>query len=463
MRQLFFMPAPGARRFQSSYLAPMQSPPARIAPALAALGIKALNPMQEAALAAAETHANLLLLSGTGTGKTLAFLLPLLTRLDAASKATQALVIVPSRELALQVEAVWRGMKTGFKITATYGGHKREIEENALVEAPALIVGTPGRIADHLRRGSIVPDRLETLVLDEWDKTLEQGFGDEVAEIVAALPAVQRRLLTSATEGTDIPDFLGFTDAHRVDFLTTAPSDALTVQLLHSPTTDKADTLFRFLCGLGGRPVIVFCNHRDAVDRLAGILKERGVPNVAYHGALEQWDREAALAKFRNGTAYVLVATDLAARGLDVPHIRAIVHYHLPDTPETWTHRNGRTARMDASGTAVLLLGPEETAPPYVSPTAEALALPEGPALLPDVPKWTTLLFHAGKKAKLGKGDVVGFLTGPGGIRAEDIGPIETKDFVTYAAVRRAAASTVLHRIGDERIKGKKVRVEVVK
>jgi ATP-independent RNA helicase DbpA len=178
---------------------------------------------------------------------------------------------------------------------------------------------------------------------------------------------------------------------------------------------------------------------------------------------MEQWEREAALGKFRNGTAYVLVTTDLASRGLDVPNIRYIIHYHLPDTAESYTHRNGRTARMDASGTAILIVGPDEKLPAYVPAEATTLELREGPVVLPDVPKWTTLVFSAGKKDKLNKVDVVGFLTGAGGARKEDIGLIESKDFVTYAAVRKSSMSTVLHNIKDQKIKGRKIKVEVAK
>ncbi len=441
----------------------MPAVPALFAKALSALKIPALNPMQEAAVEAAAAHSNVLILSDTGSGKTLAFLLPLLSTLEAEATSTQALIIVPSRELALQIETVWRTMGTGFKVLATYGGHKREIEEQSLTEAPALLIGTPGRLADHLRRGNIRPEGIRTLVLDEWDKTLESGFVEEAEEIVAALPGVERRILTSATEGAAIPGFLGFSSPVRVDFLSSTASAALAVQVAHSPDRDKADALFRLLCHLGGRPTVVFCNHRESVDRLAQILRERGILLTAYHGAMEQWEREAALARFRNGTAYVLLSTDLASRGLDVPHIRYIIHYHLPDGAEAWTHRNGRTARVEASGTAILLLGPDEEAPDYVPAGAEALHIPEGPLPLPDVPKWTTLIFHAGKKDKLNKVDVVGFLTGPGGARKEDVGLIESKDFLTYAAVRRSSASTVLHNIKEQRIKGKKVKVEVMK
>jgi len=442
----------------------MPALPAAFAKALAALKIPALNAMQEAAVATAETSPNVLLLSDTGSGKTLAFLLPVLARLEKETASTQALVIVPSRELALQIETVWRTMGTGYKVLAAYGGHKREIEEQSLsTEAPALLIGTPGRLADHLRRGTLKPEGIRTLVLDEWDKTLESGFAEEAEEIVRALPGVERRILTSATEGADIPDFLGFADAVRVDFLSSTAAGRLAVQVVHSPDRDKVETLFRLLCHLGGRPTVVFCNHRESVDRLAEMLKDRGILTAAYHGAMEQRDREAALAKFRNGTAYVLLSTDLAGRGLDVPHIRYIIHYHLPIGAEAWTHRNGRTARVEASGTAILLLGPDEKLPDYAPADAAEIVIPDGPLALPDLPKWTTLVFAAGKKDKLGKGDVLGFLTGPGGLRAEDVGLIESKDFLTFAAVRRAGASTVLHNTKDQKIKGRKVKVEVMK
>lgn len=366
---------------------------------LSRLKIDALNAMQTASITANEQHNNVVLLSATGSGKTLAFLLPVLALLDPEQRKTQALVVVPSRELAMQIEKVFRQMGTGFKVTCCYGGHLRETEERNLVQPPALLIGTPGRLGDHIRRGNITTDTIETLVLDEFDKTLESGFQDEVDFIIRSLPALKKRILTSATEAVEIPDFIGLDDPTRLNFLSPADEipEGLAIKLVHSDAKDKLKTLFKLICYLGNRSTVVFCNHRDAVERTSTYLSEQSVTNVFYHGAMEQRDREVALCKFRNGTSNLLVTTDLASRGLDIPNIRYIIHFHLPQTEEIFTHRNGRTARMDASGTAILILSPEETRPEFVAQETEIIDLPQTDTL-PEKPKWSTLFIGAGKK-----------------------------------------------------------------
>lgn len=428
------------------------------------LRIEALNEIQQAALAAFPEHKDLVLLAPTGSGKTLAFMLPVLMQIDSTQKDTQALVIVPTRELALQIETVFKSMGTGLKVTTCYGGHKREIEENNLVQPPALIIGTPGRLADHIRRGNITTHSIRYLVLDEFDKSLEAGFVEEIEEIVAALPAVQKKVLTSATEAVEIPAFLQAENALRLDYLPEdeAPKESLTLHTLPSPEKDKIDTLFNLLCHIGARPTIIFCNHRESVERVSNLLAEKGIINTFYHGAMEQREREVALAKFRNGSANFLVTTDLASRGLDIAHIRYIIHYHLPATEEVFTHRNGRTARMDASGTAVLILNSEEKLPAFVNTPITELTL-TSPLQVPEKPKWTTLFIAAGKKDKVNKVDIVGFFTNKGQLKKEDIGIIEVKDFFAFAAVRKHRVSHFLQLVKDEKLKGKKIKIAVAK
>ncbi len=431
---------------------------------LANLNIDALNEMQQATLAATEEHNNIVLLSATGSGKTLAFLLPTVAALDKDNKKTQALIVVPSRELAQQIETVFRQMGTGFKITNCYGGHKREIEENNLVQPPAIIVGTPGRLCDHLRRGNITADSITHLVLDEFDKSLELGFEEEMTFILESLPNITHRMLTSATEAVEVPEFLGLEAPHRISFLTGEEADPtkLAIKMVLSPDRDKVDTLFRLICYLGNRSTIIFCNHRESVERTSELLSEKGITNEFYHGAMEQRERDSALAKFRNGSVNVLVTTDIAARGLDIPNIRYIVHYHLPFTEDIFTHRNGRTARMEASGTVILLLSPDEKVPDYVSPAPEEIELPEE-AVIPEKPKWTTLFISAGKKDKVNKVDIVGFLSNKGELKKEDIGLIEVKDFFSFVAIRRSKANYTLHLIKEHKLKNKKLKIEVAK
>jgi len=431
---------------------------------LANLKIDALNSMQVASLAANKTHSDVVLLSATGSGKTLAFLLPILEAIDKDNKDTQALIIVPSRELAQQIEQVFRNMRTGLKITSCYGGHLRETEENNLVQPPAVLVGTPGRLCDHIRRGSITVDAIETLVLDEFDKSLELGFQEEVAFIVNALPSVKKKMLTSATEAIEIPDFIKLKDPKHLSFLSEEKeAHVLAIKTVLADEKDKSDTLFRLICYLGNRSTIVFCNHRESVERTSTLLSQKGIINEYYHGALEQQERDSALCKFRNGTVNVLVTTDLAARGLDIPGIRYIVHYHLPLTQDAYTHRNGRTARMDASGTAILILSGEETLPAYIDKNeTEQIILPET-SELPEKPKWSTLFIAAGKKDKVNKIDIVGFLGNKGELKKEDIGIIEVKDYFSFVAVRKSKVGNALQLIKNEKIKNKKVRIDIAK
>lgn len=428
------------------------------------LNIEALNPMQCESIEANVHHNNIILLSDTGSGKTLAFLLPILEKLDHDNKNTQALIIVPSRELAMQIEKVFKSLGTGFKITCCYGGHLRETEENNLIQAPALIVGTPGRLADHIRRGNITTSGITFLVLDEFDKTLELGFTEEVSAIIEALPNLEKRMLTSATEAVEVPKFLRLEAPHKINYLTEdkRPVEGLAINVLRSEDTDKIETLFRLLCFYGARSTIVFCNHRESVERCSKMLKEKGIYNEYYHGAMEQQERDAALCKFRNGSTDVLITTDLAARGLDIPNIRYIVHYHLPHTEDIYTHRNGRTARMDASGTAVLILSSEEEMPDYIHEDVMELVLPET-SPLPDRPKWSTVFIAAGKKDKVNKVDIVGFLAQKGQLKKEDIGLIEVKDFFSFVAIRKTKLGAALELIKNERIKNKKVRIDVAK
>jgi superfamily II DNA/RNA helicase len=430
---------------------------------LAKLKIKSLNEMQKASIEAISQHNNVLLLSATGTGKTLAYLIPLVEWLDPANKKTQALIIVPSRELALQIESVFKNMGTNLKVTCCYGGHLRETEENNLKQPPALLIGTPGRLADHIRRGNITTDTIETLVLDEFDKSVELGFKDEMSFITGSLKAITKRILTSATEPAEIPGFIGMNDPVKLDFLNDKDEDTgLTVKTLLSDGKDKLETLFRLICMLGNRSTIIFCNHRESVERTSEFLKDKDIVNVFYHGALEQQERDAALCKFRNGTSNVLVTTDLASRGLDIANIRYIIHYHLPGSEDIFTHRNGRTARMDASGTAILILSPEESLPSYVDEGTGKIQLPET-ITIPEKPQWSTLFIAAGKKDKVNKIDIVGFFSNRGQLKKEDIGLIEVKDFFSFVAIRKIKVSATLQLIKDQKIKNKKVKIAVAK
>jgi superfamily II DNA/RNA helicase len=431
---------------------------------LSNLEIEALNPMQVAAGDAIKTKHDVILLSSTGSGKTIGFLLPVVQALDSKITKVQILVLVPSRELAMQIEQVFKKMATGFKVAVCYGGHLRETEENNLIQPPAVIIGTAGRVADHIRRNNFELDNITTLVLDEFDKSLELGFREEMSFIIDSLKSIQKRILISATVGLEIPPFVRMGPSPtKLNFLSENDlKDNLTVKTVLSDDKDKSNTLFKLICYLGNKSIIVFCNHRESVERTSNILKEKGIFNEFYHGGMEQQERDSALCKFKNGTVNVLITTDLASRGLDIPDIKFIVHYHLPATEEVFIHRNGRTARMDARGTAFLILSEEEKLPNYIDAAIEQLQLPET-SELPDKPKWTTLFIAAGKKDKVNKIDIVGFLSKQGNLKQDDIGLIEVKDFFSFVAVRKTKINVVLPLIQKEKIKNKKVKIDIAK
>ncbi|AHF13250.1 helicase [Barnesiella viscericola DSM 18177] len=426
------------------------------------LNIDSLNGMQKQMLETAQRPHDIILLSPTGTGKTLAFLLPVLQRIDPRAAGVQALVLVPSRELALQIESVLRKIAAGIKIVCCYGGHSVREESKSLAVAPALIVGTPGRIADHLRRGRLSLDTLDTLVLDEFDKCLALGFHDEMKEIIAPLKEVKKKILTSATDSESLPAFTALRRPVKLDFLGSKRSEEninerLSLYRIDSPEKDKLDTLLVLLRNLKPALTLIFCNQRESVDRVQQFLTNQGIIAEAFHGGMEQADRERALCKFRNCSSYICVSTDLAARGLDIPEVKYIIHYHLPVDLESFTHRNGRTARMHAEGEAFMIVDLTEQLPEYAR-QATAFRLDPTSNLL-QTPPMATLHFAAGKKEKISKGDIVGFLTQKGGLTADEIGFIEVKDHYCYAAVARDKAHETLRRLRDEKIKGKKVKI----
>ncbi len=420
-----------------------------------------LNEMQSAACKAAKNQNNILLLSPTGSGKTLAFLLPLLDNLRSDIRGTQAMIIVPARELALQIEQVFKSLGSGFKVVCCYGGHPVKVERNSLIEAPSLIIGTPGRLADHFRRKNISSEVITTLVLDEFDKSLEFGFEEDMRFIASEITSLKRIWLTSATEAKDDLNIFKYKiDFHKIDFLSNKVSSKIQLKYLRSEGTDKLLTLFQLLCSIGNESTLIFCNHRDTVERIGDLLHEEGIDHSIFHGGLKQEEREKALVTLRNGSCKILLTTDLASRGLDIPEIRNVVHYQLATTEEVFVHRNGRTARMFADGNVFLLLSEADYFPDYL---IEEPALYEPPAglTLPEKSEWTTLYIGAGKKDKISKGDIVGLLIQKGDLTKTEIGIIEVYDFVSFAAVKRDKAKNTIKLLRNEKLKKKSVKIDL--
>lgn len=431
-------------------------------PNLDKLKIKELNNLQTQAADLISNNDNLVILAPTGSGKTIAFLLPLLKSVDLHNtKYTQSLILVPTRELALQIENVLRQLQTGFKITCCYGGHKREIEENNLIEPPAILIATPGRLNDHLRRKNADISKISFLVIDEFDKMLELGFREELETITNQIPASNlKRILTSATSD-EIPEFLNMHDVRTLNLLSEENKDKISIRIIASDQKDKLESLFELLCFTGNTSSIVFCNHRESVERISNFLRDKSLMNVFYHGGMEQRDREVALCKFRNGSSDILITTDLASRGLDISNIRNIIHYHIPQDEATFTHRNGRTARMHNTGIVYLILSEDEKVPDYIE-NAEDFKLPQTLSI-PEKPKWITLFIDAGKKVKINKIDIVGFLSNKANLKKDDIGLIEVKDYFSFAAIRKSKATHALEAVKNEKMKNKKIRISAAK
>ncbi len=424
------------------------------------LDIVHLNPMQQEMLATYPRERSLVLLSPTGTGKTLAYLLPLLNRMDAETESVEALVLVPSRELAQQTDGVARLLSSELRSLACYGG-RPAMDEHRLMKAqrPHLIVGTPGRILDHLTKENFSASTVKMLVIDEFDKCLELGFQQQMHDILKLLPNVERRLLLSATDSPQIPSFVG-SSFRKLNYLDTSEENSERVQLfqIHSPRKDKLETLLQLLCALGDETSLVFVNYRESVERVGDYLRRSGVACDTFHGGMEQRDRERALFRFSNGSANVMVSTDLASRGLDISGIQHIIHYHLPLGEEAFVHRNGRTARWDAQGRAYILLGPEEHLPDFITEPVETFRLPQRlPA--PAKPRWVTLYIGKGKRDKINKVDIVGFLSKVGGLEREQMGRIDVLPNWAFAAVDRCAVKDVLRRVQGQKIKGIKTIV----
>ena len=430
--------------------------------ALGKLNITSLNAMQSAAVEFCRKNSSMVLLSPTGTGKTLAFLLPLLERLNPKGKGVQALVVLPTRELAKQVFEVWRSMATQYQIAAFYGGRPLEQEIASLSGAsPAVVVGTPGRLLDHLGRSSFAVDKCSLLVIDEFDKCLEMGFRDEMSKLVGALPNANSRFLLSATDADEIPMFAGAADVEKLDFRAGGEQPAVRTSFYIVTTTPdkRLDTLVSLLCSFGGEPAIVFCNFRETVDEVQSYLKKIGLHSIGYHGAMEQKERELSLYRFTAGCSNILVSTDLAARGLDIKEVRHIVHYQRALSAEIFTHRNGRTARWEAGGNVYLIAFENKSLPDFVHDDLEEFSLPRR-LVLPPAPEWTVLYVGKGKRDKISRGDLAGFFIKIGGLRPDEVGTITVFDNFSYVAVKLSRMRAVLKAVEGQKIKGVRTIVQ---
>ena len=423
---------------------------------LAKLNIYELNEMQQKAISVIDTTANTVILSPTGTGKTLGFLLPTLKLIEPDNKEIQALILVPSRELAIQIEQVIREMGTGLKVNAVYGGRSMTKDKTELKHIPSILIGTPGRILDHFANERFSKDSIKTLILDEFDKSLEVGFEYEMRGIINQLPNLNKRILTSATQEAEIPKFVGLNKPTVLNYLTGKKSRQLTLKTVVSPIKNKNQTLVDLLKHVGNEQGIIFCNLKDSINHVSEFLTKNKIAHSCFSGGMEQRDRERSLIKFRNGTSQVLIATDLAARGIDIPEMKYIIHYELPERIEEFTHRNGRTARVNAKGTAYILKWQKESLPEFLKniPNAD---ISNKQKLKPHY--WETLFISGGRKDKISKGDIAGLFFKKGSLTKDQLGVIELKQDCAFIAVPISEAKKLIESLNNTRLKNKKVRI----
>lgn len=433
------------------------------------LGIE-MNAMQnEAYDAILHSRNDVVVLSPTGSGKTLAYLMPLVQLVDADSDEVQAVVITPGRELALQSAEVLKSMGSGLRGMACYGGRPTMDEHRVLRQVkPQIIFGTPGRLNDHLEKRNILADDIKYLVIDEFDKCLEMGFQDEMSALIDKVQNVDRHFLLSATKAEEIPHFLRRDKKAKVTNISYLDSeeqvpDRIGIYQVNSPEKDKLESLKQLLLSLGDQSTIVFLNYRQSVERVDDFLRQQGFATSAFHGGLEQQEREDALYKFSNGSANVFVSTDLGSRGLDIPDIDNIIHYHIPETEDNYIHRVGRTARWDKHGRAFFLLSPGEHLPEYVDSEVRIYEIPDTTGMKPSEAKMATVYIGKGKKDKISKGDIVGFICKNANLQGKEIGKIDVKDRYSYVAVPRKKLRLVINSCKGVKIKGIRTVVEEVR
>lgn len=427
------------------------------------LGISYLNDLQKSVLKNLKISSSAIIYSPTGSGKTLAFSVTLLKALkNFDSEKLQAVIIAPSRELVIQISDVIRPIAPDYKVTSLYGGHNVADEKNSLQNVPSIIVGTPGRLLDHANRGNIDLTNVRQLILDEFDKCLELGFEEEMRKLLKKMPNLSRKILTSATILNEIPNFVNLREYVTLDYLesTENPSERTTVWQVKSEEKDKLAALRTLLYSIPQGKTIIFANYRDAVSRIYQNLKDNQISAGIYHGALEQVDREKGIAMFNNESYPILVSTDLGSRGLDIKEVKNIIHYHLPVSQESYTHRNGRTARVDKTGDVYILTHQDEQLPDFVT-IDETFNLPEKCEQKAIVNKNSTLYFKAGKKEKISKADIVGFIANNSQIAPNEIGVINVYDHYALVAIPKQKAKTAVSQLLKAKIKGKKIRIEI--
>lgn len=437
------------------------------------LGFTAMTPVQAAALPAILAGKDVRAQAKTGSGKTAAFGLGLLQHIDPAQFATQSLILCPTRELADQVAKELRRLARympNIKILTLCGGLPFSVQRDSLTHAPHIIVATPGRLLDHLKKETVTLDRVQTLVLDEADRMLDMGFADAIDEVIAHSPAQRQTLLFSATWPTAIAAISSRIQREPVTVETDSVDElpAVEQQFYEVARGGKIRLLQQLLSKYQPASCVVFCNTKKDCQAVCDALSESRQSALALHGDMEQRDRDRTLVRFANGSSRVLVATDVAARGLDIKALEMVINFELSWDPEVHVHRIGRTARAGESGLAISFCAPEEAQRATVleemlSMTLDWRPLPAGTAIAPLEAAMATLCIDGGKKAKIRPGDILGALTGDMGIDGADIGKIDIHPIHAYVAIKAAAARHALKQLQQGKIKGRAVKATLLR
>ncbi|WP_324032154.1 ATP-dependent RNA helicase DbpA [Aeromonas caviae] len=436
---------------------------------LASLGYLQMTPIQAQSLPLVLDGKDLIAKAKTGSGKTAAFGLGLLAKLDVNRLAVQALVLCPTRELADQVATEIRRLARtlpNVKLVTLCGGTPTAPQSATLGFGAHIAVGTPGRILKHLEQGTLALDDLKTLVLDEADRMLDMGFGEEINRVISHAPRDRQTLLFSATYPEGIAQMSRGVQRNPVEVSVESlhEESAIEQKLYEVPAGQRLDALTWLLSHYQPSSCVVFCNTKRACNDVADHLAAKGFSALALNGDLEQRERDQVLVRFANGSATILVATDVAARGLDIKELGAVINYELTYDPEVHVHRIGRTGRAGQQGLALSLYQPNEAQRVNFIEEYQQAPIPQGDLagigrdIKPIAPQMVTLSIDAGRKSKVRAGDILGALTGEGGIAGADVGKIQISEQYSYVAVKRQVASAALKRLQEGKIKGRSYR-----
>ncbi|UJQ37362.1 ATP-dependent RNA helicase DbpA [Aeromonas caviae] len=436
---------------------------------LASLGYLQMTPIQAQSLPLVLDGKDLIAKAKTGSGKTAAFGLGLLANLDVNRLEVQALVLCPTRELADQVATEIRRLARtlpNVKLVTLCGGTPTAPQSATLGFGAHIAVGTPGRILKHLEQGTLALDDLKTLVLDEADRMLDMGFGEEINRVISHAPRDRQTLLFSATYPEGIAQMSRGVQRNPVEVSVESlhEESAIEQKLYEVPAGQRLDALTWLLSHYQPGSCVVFCNTKRACNDVADHLAAKGFSALALNGDLEQRERDQVLVRFANGSATILVATDVAARGLDIKELGAVINYELTYDPEVHVHRIGRTGRAGQQGLALSLYQPNEAQRVNFIEEYQQAPIPQGDLagigrdIKPIAPQMVTLSIDAGRKSKVRAGDILGALTGEGGIAGADVGKIQISEQYSYVAVKRQVASAALKRLQEGKIKGRSYR-----